>query len=137
MLQPLDVGIFGAMKRFMYSNCKGDNRATQQTNQIFEIHKSPFQAICPSNCKAAFAATEIVTKLVKKDDIYSEIVFLNFLKCKKVHYFDFSYMDNIVRSGYRLSQIQRYIYLKTIYPEVDPIPRMPIQNFQPDKYIIF
>ena len=132
MLQPLDVGIFGAMKRFM-SNCKSDNSATQQTNQIFKIHKSLFQAACPSNCKAAFAATGIVTKLVKKEDVYSEIVSFDFLKCKKVRYFDFSFMDNIVRSGYRLSQIQRYIYLKTIYPEVDPIPRMPIQNFQPDK----
>ena len=62
MLQRLDAGIFRLMKRFI-SNCRCDPITSSQTKQLFQMHKSLFQACCPSNCKAAFEGVGITTKL--------------------------------------------------------------------------
>lgn len=43
MLQQLDVGVFGSMKRFM-SNCKNIGDVSYQTKQLFKIHQSLYQA---------------------------------------------------------------------------------------------
>ncbi|KAK8881782.1 hypothetical protein M9Y10_044418 [Tritrichomonas musculus] len=93
MLQPLNVGIFGAMKRFM------SNNFAYQTKQLFKIHKLIHQACSPANCKVAFASSGIVTRLEKQENTIKEIA-------KKVNFFEISYIELILRSGPLLTDIQ-------------------------------
>ena len=63
-LQPLDVSIFGSMKRFA-SNVKTPQDSSILTKQIIKMHQSLMQACTQINCKAAFRACGIITEVIK------------------------------------------------------------------------
>lgn len=128
MLQPLDVGIFASMKRFL-SNCKTPSDFSPQSKQIFKMHKSLYQAACPSNCKSAFKATGVVTKIVQEGESFVEKVYLNFEKCEKVRFFDISYIETLKNSNYHISEIQNEIYLHHLHPNVQKATRIRIDNY--------
>lgn len=129
MLQQLDVGVFGSMKRFM-SNCKNIGDVSYQTKQLFKIHQSLYQACSPANCKTAFAATGIVTKPEKIGDITKEIAHFDFRKSIKVRYYEIPYMSQIARYGGQLTNIQRYIYLSSLYPVLETTARTHLADFE-------
>ena len=82
------------------------------------MHKSLYQAACPSNCKSAFKATGVVTKIVQEGESFVEKVYLNYEKCEKVRFFDISYIETLKNSNYHISEIQNEIYFHHLHPNV-------------------
>lgn len=59
-VQPLDLGIFGGMKRFL-SNYKNNTELSPAANQILKIFQALYQMCTPINCRAAFRASGLIT----------------------------------------------------------------------------
>ena len=89
ILQPLDVGIFGPMKRFT-SNCRIDQTTSRQTKQLSKMQKSLFQACCPSSCKAVLENTTILSNTGE------EIVYLDYCQMKNVRHFEIVCIDQLL-----------------------------------------
>lgn len=62
-MQPLDIEIFGLMKRYMH-NFRNDMRYSILTNQICKIYNALFKICIPRNCKAALKLIGIDSDVV-------------------------------------------------------------------------
>ena len=136
MLQPLDAGIFGSMKRFL-ANFGKTMELTAQSKQIYKIHQCLYQACSPTNCKAAFRATRIDTKIEQiGENQYKEIAFLDITKICKVRYYEISYIEQLIRANQSLSENQRSIYYNYLFPNnnnKNQMKRIHIDSFAKEK----
>lgn len=136
MLQPLDAGIFGSMKRFL-ANCRKTMELAAQSKQIYKIHQCLYQACSPTNCKAAFRATRIDTKIEQiGENQYKEIAFLDITKMCKVRYNEISYIEQLIRANQSLSENQRSIYYNYLFPNnnnKNQMKRIHIDSFAKEK----
>ena len=121
------------MKRFA-SNIKVPAESSSLTKQIIKMHQSLMQACTPMNCKSAFRACGIISEVVKNGNKYKEIVYLDVSKCCKVRFFDISYIDQRLKFNLPLTEMQKEIYIKHLFPELaNKSFRIPLESFKNEK----
>lgn len=82
MMQPLDLGIFGAMKGIQCTYNWLQN-VSQQTRDIIKLHFQLYKAASPINCRSAFRAAGIVPLTQYKDGKTIETAHFDVTQCKK------------------------------------------------------
>lgn len=117
--QPLDLGIFGGMKRFM-PNFKNRCDLSPAGNQILKIHQSLEQMCTEQNCRAAFKAAGLIVLIKPSNQILKEIMGFNVHECKKVRGYNISYILNLVEKQIELTSNQLLVYERYLNP-----PRIP------------
>lgn len=132
--QPLDISIFGVMKRFQ-ANFKSKNFLSYQTNQILKIHQTLYQACTPTNCMSAFRSIGIIPRIYKIDDKFYEIIEFDVTKCAKIRGYKISYIEELIARNAPLTPNQQFIYLQHInknnpnFQQDQTTYRIPIESF--------
>lgn len=132
--QPLDISIFGVMKRFQV-NFKSKNFLSYQTNQILKIHQTLYQACTPTNCMSAFRSIGIIPRIYKIDDKFYEIIEFDVTKCAKIRGYKISYIEELIARNAPLTPNQQLIYQQHInqnnpnFQQDQTIYRIPIESF--------
>ena len=110
--QPLDLVIFGVMKRFM-NDFKAPNDLTAQSRQLFKIHQSIYKCCTPINCRSAFREIGITTKYDVINGKITEISVFNLLSVRKIKCYEISYIQDLISNNVQLTPNQLYIYQQT------------------------
>ena len=106
--QPLDLGVFGQMKRFS-SNYKNHSDVSAQTNQIIKILHSLWQASSPDNVMSAFRAAGIIAipNVSFNDNLFLSKVARSC--CSSVRHYQQSHIDFLIGNRIPLSDAQKII----------------------------
>lgn len=107
--QPLDIGLFGIMKRSQ-QNFQIIQKYSQQTNQIIKIVSSLYKSAIPPNCKAAFKAAGITSNITYQNGTKTELAHFDLMNCSKVRHYSKAYIYELVQNGVPLTINQNNIY---------------------------
>lgn len=121
--QPLDLVIFGLMKRFM-NDFKPPEKLTAQSRQLYKIHQSIYRCCTPITCRSAFRAIGINAKYEINGSQWFETTFYNLLTISKVQCYQISYIRDLINSGMQLTPNQLFIYQKLSYQQTDDNQRI-------------
>ena len=125
--QPLDLAIFGIMKKLM-NDIKPPNHLTYQSKQLYKMHQSIYRACSPINCRGAFRMAGLVTQVIINNGYFREIVYLDLLQMKKVVFYQISYISDLVEKGIALTPNQQFIYLQDPNQQRFPNNRVIIES---------
>ncbi|KAK8896170.1 hypothetical protein M9Y10_014064 [Tritrichomonas musculus] len=106
--QPLDISIFGAMKRYN-SNYKMKSDLSYITNQILKIQGSLFCVCNPIICHSAFRAIGIIP-IRYSENPYVEIAGFDVRFCSKVRGYQISQIEYQIQNNIPLTPNQMFIY---------------------------
>lgn len=93
--QPLDLGIFGGMKKFI-SNFKNKSDLSPAGNQILKIFQALRQMCSPLNCRAAFKATGLITNFKYINGHAIQTMGFDATECCKVRGYEISYIKDLL-----------------------------------------
>lgn len=113
--QPLDLGIFGGMKRFI-PNYKNKSDLSLTGNQILKIHQALEQMCSEQNCRSAFRAAGLIVLIKPSNPHFKELMGFNVNECKKEHRYDISYILNLIERKIELTSNQLLIYERFLNP---------------------
>lgn len=121
--QPLDLVIFGLMKRFM-NDFKTPEKLTAQSKQLFKIHQAIYRCCTPITCRSAFRAIGVNTKHEINGSQWFEIAIFNLLSISKVQCYQISYIQELINNGKQLTPNQLFIYQKSSIQQTDDNQRI-------------
>lgn len=127
--QPLDLVLFGLMKRYE-QNFQKIPGISQQSNQIIKIHNCYYKAATPFICKSSFQAAGIVSKYQIIEGNIHEVAHFELTECKKVRHYQQSYINELIINGIPLTENQKIInlhYIQQVAPKKSV--RIPIKYF--------
>ena len=101
--QPLDLVLFGLMKRYE-QNFQKIPGISQQSNQIIKIHNCYYKAATPFICKSSFQAAGIVSKYQIIEGNIHEVAHFELTECKKVPHYQQSYLNELIINGIPLTE---------------------------------
>ena len=127
-LQPLDIGVFGCMKRFM-SNYKRKDDVSELTNQIIRAHGALLSAAPTVYCHSAFKAIGIVSKYVYSQGPLYEFATFDILMCSKVRAYQTSHILELAQTNSYMTPNQKYILNQCHRTHLLPTSRIPIESF--------
>lgn len=107
--QPLDLGIFGCMKRYE-SSFKNIPGLSTSANQIIKIHKSFYEAANPINCRSAFREMGIVTFL--NFNLFNSIerTYFDLKEVKKIRFYEESFLNQLYESKMPMTNNQIILF---------------------------
>lgn len=106
MLQPLDLVIFSSMKSVQV-HFEWESKLTQQSKQIAKLYHSLHKAAGPVNCRSAFRAAGIATRI---DQSLKEVIYIDLTLMNNVPYYEISYIQGLIEQNMQITQNQYYIY---------------------------
>lgn len=129
--QPLDVGLFGIMKRFE-QNYEKINDLSQQSNQLIKIINCLYKAATPYNCKAAFKGTGITSYIQTISDQKIEFARFDLTKCCKVRHYDLAHINELVLNHKPLTINQQILRMR-IRPQEQNKKSRSVLKYFPNK----
>lgn len=127
-MQPLDIGVFGIMKRFM-GNYKRKDDVSELTNQIIRAHCALLSASHSVYCHSAFKAIGIISKYAFSQDPLYETATFDILMCCKIRGYQISHLLELAQTQSYMTPNQKYILSQCQTTHLLPTRRITLEFF--------
>lgn len=109
--QPLDLTIFGIMKRFQM-NYRPQLELSQTSNQILKMYQCLYQACTLLNCRASFGSIGITINCRFIVNIIYQVAGFDLTKINRIQFYQMPYINELIKYRLQLSLNQYYIFMK-------------------------
>ena len=116
--QPLDLCIFGLMKKFM-NDLHPPPLLTYQSKQLYKIHQAIYRSCLPINCRSAFRSIGITVKNKIVNQTFVEEIEYDLLSITSITGYKKAYIQELIQSGAQITPNQLFIYNSPAYQQND------------------